>query len=428
MLSVLLDIEKGAKSDIALSNALFKNQFLEKQDRAFITRLAEGVTERRITLDFVLDSYSKTKTKKMKPLIKNVLRMGAYQLLYMDGVPAHAAVSESVKLVKKHGFASLAGFCNGVLRSVERGGKEIAYPEDRMDRLSVEYSVPRWLCEKLDADCTEGCESFLSKMFSDRPTSIRVNMKKTDPEALRKRLTDAGVTVRESSYSKRALLISDYDAIKRLPGFLQGDFSVQDESGICAMDALFEIARTKKIDIKTVWDVCAAPGGKTMALSELLPGDVSFFAMDVSEEKLERISENAERIGADEQIRVLCHDATQPFSELEKEGAPELIICDAPCSGLGVISHKNDIKYRVTPEGIESLVKLQGQILDNVARFTAPGGLLMYSTCTVTPEENEKNAVRFLEEHPDYKSVTERQFMPGTDSCDGFYYHIFQKR
>lgn len=426
VLSVLMDIEHGEKSDIALSNALFKKQFIDKQDRAFITRLAEGVTERRITLDFVLDSYSKTKTKKMKPLIRNVLRMGAYQLLFMDGVPAHAAVSESVKLVKKHGFQNLSGFCNGVLRSVERGGKEINYPKERLSRLSVEYSAPLWLCEKLLADYPEECEGMLAAAFTDRKTAIRVNLNLTDVEAVRQKLTDAGITVEKSSYSDRALLISGYDSVRRLPGFLQGEFSVQDESGISSMDALHRAAADAGIDVRNVWDVCAAPGGKTMALAELLP-KASFTAMDISEGKLERISENVERIRQEDRVRVLAHDATEPFDDVLSEEKPQIIICDAPCSGLGVLGHKNDIKYRITQEGIESLVKLQREILDNVAAYVAEGGLLLYSTCTVTPEENEGNATWFLETHPEYKSVSKRQFIPGRDSCDGFYYHIFLK-
>ena len=425
-LGVLMEIEGGCFSDQALNNALFKNQFIAKQDRAFITRLTEGVTERRITLDYVIDTYAKTGTKRMKPFIKNVLRMGAYQLLYMERVPGHAAIFESVKLARLHGFTPLSGFCNGVLRSIARGGTNISLPKDPKEKLSVLYSTPLWLVEKLMEDYPEECESILAAAFMERKTSIRVNTAKLSADTLFKKLKDSGVSVERGGYSKRALLISDYDAIRRLPGFLSGEFSVQDESSMASCDALAEALLKSGKDAPLVWDVCAAPGGKTTAVAESLP-KARVISMDLTEEKLEKIRENQERLELKKQITVMAHDATTPFLKLMDFGRPDAVICDLPCSGLGVMGHKNDIKYRVTGEDIKSLQTLQREILDNAAPCVAPGGYLMYSTCTITPEENGENAEWFLRSHGDFESVCERQFLPGREDCDGFYYHLMKK-
>ncbi len=422
-----MNVEKGTYSDVALQNALLQNQFLSKQDRAFITRLAEGVTERRITLDYVINTYSKTKTEKMKPLIRTVLRMGTYQLLYMDGVPSFSAVSESVKLAKSHGFERLSGFCNGVLRTIEREKEKIPMPKDPAKLLSVKYSTPLWLCEKLRKDYPDLCEKILSASFEERPTTLRVNIKKTTPDELIKKLEKTGAKAKMGSISDLALYITEYDSLRRLPGFLDGEFAVQDESSIAAVQAC--AAQAKKVfgEGKEIlaWDVCAAPGGKTCALAEQIK-KVKVISMDVAEDKLEKIEENAERLGLENLVTVDRHDATKLYDKYLKEGAPDLIICDVPCSGLGVIGHKNDIKYRLTPEGIESLISLQREIFENTAKNLKPGGLIMYSTCTVNPQENGENVQWFLKVHPEFQSVEERSFIQGREDCDGFYYHILK--
>lgn len=425
VLSILLDIEtKNTFSNIALSKALSKNQFEDKAIRAFTTRLAEGVVEKKITLDYVINQFSKTKINKCKPLIRCLLRMGTYQILYMDGVPDSAACNEAVKLAKKHGFSSLSGFVNGVLRNISRNKDNI--PEPQGDKtstqyLSIKYSIPIWLCEKIKEDYPEKYIKILEGSFWDRDTSIRVNTNKISRDELKKLIEEAGIEVSYGYYDDKALLLSNYDFIKKIPGYRQGYFSVQDESSMCAIRA----AGIKKGDV--VMDVCAAPGGKTTCAAEYLMGEGKVYSMDISVDKLELIEENAKRLGLDN-IKITAHDATIPLTDADIDvKIADVVIADLPCSGLGIIGRKNDIKYRVSPEQINELVELQRKILDVVNAYVAPGGVLVYSTCTINPQENQNNLKWFLDRHKDFSLLEERLFLQGIDNCDGFYYAVMKK-
>lgn len=425
VLSILLDIEtKNTFSNIALSKALSKNQFEDKAIRAFTTRLAEGVVEKKITLDYVINQFSKTKINKCKPLIRCLLRMGTYQILYMDGVPDSAACNEAVKLAKKHGFSSLSGFVNGVLRNISRNKDNI--PEPQGDKtstqyLSIKYSIPMWLCEKIKVDYPEKYIKILEGSFWDRDTSIRVNTNKISRDELKKLIEEAGIEVSYGYYDDKALLLSNYDFIKKIPGYRQGYFSVQDESSMCAIRA----AGIKKGDV--VMDVCAAPGGKTTCAAEYLMGEGKVYSMDISVDKLELIEENAKRLGLDN-IKITAHDATIPLTDADIDvKIADVVIADLPCSGLGIIGRKNDIKYRVSPEQINELVELQRKILDVVNAYVAPGGVLVYSTCTINPQENQNNLKWFLDRHKDFSLLEERLFLQGIDNCDGFYYAVMKK-
>ena len=240
-LSILMDVDNNKTfSNIATTKALRQNQFSDKVERAFLTRLAEGTIEYQIRLDYVLDSFSKTKMKKCKPLIRNVLRMGAYQILFMDTVPDSAACNECVKLVKKHGFASLSGFVNGVLRNVSRNKNNIKYPDyetEKIDYLSIYYSTPRWLVVKIISDYPKEGEQRIKASYIDRKTTIRVNENKILVEAFAKQLLDKGINVAKGNYSKKALCIDNYDFVRRIPGYREGYFTVQDESSMCAIEA-----------------------------------------------------------------------------------------------------------------------------------------------------------------------------------------------
>lgn len=420
ILDVLMDIEQNNTfSNLALQKALKKNQFEDKKLRAFVTRMCEGITESRITIDYIINQYSKTKINKCKPLIRSVLRMGCYQLLFMDGVPEHAAVSESVKLARKHGFSSLSGFVNGVLRSIARAKESIAYPDANKDKIayaSVYYSMPEWLVKKLYADYPKQALDIIRGCFEERMTTIRVNTCKTDKEALKQELLAADIEVLDGLYDEAALRISHYDFIRRVPGYKKGYFTVQDESSMCAIRA----AKIKPGDV--VMDICAAPGGKTTAAAEYLRGDGIIYSMDVSEDKLSLIEENVERLGFDN-VKISAHDATTPFDVK----TADVVIADVPCSGLGIIGRKNDIKYRLTEDGLDELVTLQRSILKNVSGYVAKDGTLLYSTCTINPKENEQNVQWFLEEHKDYSLVESRLFLPGVDACDGFYYAVLKR-
>ena len=421
VLSILMDIETNDTfSNIAIGNALSKNQFIEKNERAFITRLSEGVIETKIKLDYIINQFSKTKINKCKPLIRCVLRMGLYQILYMNSVPASAACNEAVKITKKHGFASLSGFVNGVLRNISRNIETIKLPAsaDKALYLSVNYSIPQWLVEKIMKDYPDNYESIIAGTFAERKTSIRVNTTKISVNELAQKLKDAGVDVQQSEYSDKALLISEYDFIKKIPGYKQGFFTVQDESSICMIDEAGIKASDK------IADFCAAPGGKTTACLEYLNNTGSVLSMDISEDKLSLIEDNIERLGFTN-AKVCCHDATK---KLENNEQFDIVITDVPCSGLGIIGRKNDIKYRISPNQIEDLIALQKQIMSNASTYVKAGGTYIYSTCTINPDENASNVNAFLDSNPDFVLEKSRQFVPGVDSCDGFYYAIMKKK
>ena len=420
VLNILMDIETNKTfSNQAISKALSKNQFEDKRDRAFITRLAEGVMEQLITLDYTINQFSKTKVNKCKPMIRCILRMGVYQILYMESVPDSAACNESVKLAKAHGFGSLSGFVNGVLRNIARGKDSIPEPSNdksSSEYLSVKYSMPQWLCEKLKNDYPEHYIKILEGCFWDRATAIRVNTTKVSRDELKKNLEETGITVAYGNYDEKALLISDYDFIKKVPGYKKGHFTVQDESSMQAVRA----AGIKPGDV--VIDVCAAPGGKTTCAAEYLNGSGKLYSMDVSEDKLELIEENVERLGFDN-VEISCHNATEYIEGM----CADVVIADLPCSGLGIIGRKNDIKYRLEEKQLKELCGLQREILDNVQSYVKNEGTLLYSTCTINPDENQGNVAYFMEKHKDFRLIEERLFLQGVDSCDGFYYAVFKR-
>lgn len=426
-LTVLLDIETNQTfSNIALGNALRKNQFTDKVERAFLSRLVEGVTETKLRLDYVIDQFSKTKVRKCKPVIVCLLRMGCYQILFMDSVPDSAACNECVKLAKKHGFAGLSGFVNGVLRTIAREKDGITYPDQKKEPekyLSVMTSTPPWLVQKLVSEYdAESAETILQAAFADRKTSIRLNAYqiKENGETLdtyKKRLEEAGITVEPGAYYEGAWLLSGYDFIHKIPGYKQGYFTVQDESSMSAVAA----AGIRPEDF--VMDICAAPGGKTTAAAEVTPNG-HVLSMDIAEDKLDLIEENVERLKLTN-VDIRCQDATAYMADQEEKA--NVVIADLPCSGLGIMGRKNDIKYRVTEEQIESLVELQHTILQNACCYVKVGGTLLYSTCTITKEENTLQVERFLKEHPEYKLKEQRQFLQGIDACDGFYYAVLHR-
>lgn len=291
VLSILLDIEaNNTFSNIAIAKALKKHQFEAKKDRAFITRLAEGVTETKIKLDYMIDGFSKTPSGKCKPLIRSLLRMGVYQIMYMDAVPDSAVCNEAVKLAKKHNFGSLGGFVNGVLRAVARNKDNIVMPdrENMAEYLSVNYSMPEWLCKKIMEDYGEQGEKIIAASFDERKTALRVNTLKTTREKL-KEYIGPHIVMEDGIYDENAILVSGYDFIRSMPGYRQGLFFIQDESSMCAIKA----AGIKPY--QTVVDVCAAPGGKTLNAACYMEGKGKIYARDISGEKLNLIEENVKR-------------------------------------------------------------------------------------------------------------------------------------
>ncbi len=421
VLSILLDIEgNNTFSNIAIAKALKKHQFEAKKDRAFITRLAEGVTETRIKLDYIIDGFSKTPSEKCKPLIRSLLRMGVYQIMYMDAVPDSAVCNEAVKLAKKHNFGSLGGFVNGVLRAVARNKDNIAMPDRKnmSEYLSVNYSTPEWLCKKIMEDYGEKGETIIAASFDERKTALRVNTLKITREKL-KEFIGPHIFMEDGTYDENALLVSGYDFIRSMPGYRQGLFFVQDESSMCAIKA----AGIKPC--QTVVDVCAAPGGKTLNAACYMEGKGKIYARDISDEKLVLIEENAGRLDIGDMLSIEKWDAKTVDERLIQKA--DVVIADLPCSGLGIMGRKNDIKYRITQEQIGELIGLQRDILSVVKQYVKKGGVLLYSTCTINPQENKENTRWFLESDSEFKLRDERQMLQGVDKCDGFYYAVLQR-
>lgn len=405
---MLLAIDRdGQYSHLVLRDVLDKYQYLSKQERAFLTRLTEGTVERMLTLDYVIDQFSKTKVKKMKPLIRELMRLSVYQIMYMDGVPDSAVCNEAVKLARKRGFSGLSGFVNGVLRSVARGWKNVTFQNE-----SVRYSVPEWIIDGWNADYgRDVTEKMLEAFMQPAKITVRTNTQKCTPQELKDRLSQEGVTVEAIEGISYAFALSGFDYLAGLGSFQDGWFYVQDISSMTVAHA----ADPKKGDY--IIDVCAAPGGKSSHLAELLDGSGMVEARDLTEYKVGLIEENILRHDL-HNMKAVQQDATL-FDETSVEKA-DILICDLPCSGLGVIGRKSDIRYKMTAEKAHDLAVLQQEMLDTVWKYVKRGGKLIYSTCTIHKEENEDNVAAFLQKHPQFTLVEQRQIFP-MEGSDGFF-------
>lgn len=438
ILGILLEITRdGEYAHIALRNTLSKYQYLEKRERAFITRVVEGTLEHMMEIDYIINQFSKIKVNKMKPVIRTILRSAVYQILYMDSVPNSAVCNEAVKLAAKKGFVNLKGFVNGVLRNIDRNVNDIQYPkqDNMVEYLSIKYSMPTWILEKWKKTYDwETIERILQGFLQEKGTIIRCNLNRISKEDLKKKLEAEGVTVTQHPYLEYALEISGYDYLGDLESFEDGDFQVQDLSSMLVA----EIAAPKEGDY--VIDVCAAPGGKSLHIADKLHGTGHVEARDLTDYKVDLIWDNIERSQM-KNVEAVRHDALV-YDEDSKEKA-DIVIADLPCSGLGVIGKKADIKYKMTEETQRELAKLQKNILQIVHRYVKPGGTLVYSTCTINEEENMENVRWFLQQNPEFESVSVEpvlceelkksvkegclQLLPGIHESDGFFIAVFRK-
>lgn len=416
-LDILMEVlENQQYSHLVIRDVLDKYQYLEKRERSFLTRIAEGTIERKIELDYVVDQFSKTPVRKQKPVIRNILRMGVYQLLHMDSVPDSAVCNEAVKLAKKRGFSQLSGFVNGVLRNIARGREQIVWPDENRDLLTnweVTYSMPRWILEQWErAYGRERTRQILDAFGEQNPLTVRTNLNQISTEELVTKLEGEGVTVKRNMRLPYALELSGFDFINGLESFLAGDFYIQDLSSMMVAHT----ADPKPGDY--IIDVCAAPGGKSTHLAEMLRGTEMVEARDLTDYKVGLLEENIARHGLTN-MKAICWDATV-FDEASVEKA-DILICDLPCSGLGVMGKKTDIRYKMTPEKQGELVQLQREILQTVCSYVKRGGTLVYSTCTIHTGENEENVEWFLQEHPEFTLVSREQMFPGDCGSDGFF-------
>jgi len=403
---VLLELEKnGGKADALLRGTADKQTAADPRELAFFRRLSEGVIERQITLDYVIDLFASTKTAKMKRPVRILLRMGVYQILYMDTVPDRAAVDETVKLAVRKGLSGLRGFINGVLRSVAAGRAEIRYPDREKDAaafLSVAYSMPEWITKRfLEQYSYDRTERILAACLTDRPLSVCLT-KAADEEKLTALWKAQGVTAEQSPYTDRNFYLKGTQGVGRLAGYAEGAFFVQDVSATLAVCC----AGIRRND--TVVDVCAAPGGKSIRAAEAAGSGGCVYAFDLTERKTALIRENAGRLHLP-QIKAGEQDARVLREELRE--CADVVIADLPCSGLGVLGRKSDIRYRVRPEDILSLQTLQRQILHTAVGYLKPGGVLLYSTCTVSPEENDENR-KWLAEQEGLSPESITEYLP----------------
>ena len=423
ILEILLAVTRdGEYSHIALRNVLENYQYLDKSERAFITRVTEGTLERMIELDYIINQFSKTKVNKMKPVIRTIIRSAVYQLKYMDSVPDSAVCNEAVKLAGKRGFSGLKGFVNGVLRNISRNLDNVKYPDksDTVKWLSVMYSMPEWIItEWLKNYDREMVEKMLQAFLAERPTTIRCNLSQISREELAEELKKEGVKVSRCDTVDSALFISGYDYLGALESFRTGHFQVQDISSM----EVAEWADPKEDEY--IIDVCAAPGGKSLHLADKLAGKGHVEARDLTPYKVDLIRDNIARMGIDN-IEAVCQDAMVYDEASEKKA--DILIADLPCSGLGVLGKKTDLKYKMNPDTQEELVHLQRKILSVVHRYVKSGGKLLYSTCTIHRAENQENAAWFAEQYPEFELVRERQFLPGVDDSDGFYIAEFVRK
>lgn len=420
ILDILIQITRGGEySHIALKNALDQYQYLEKQERAFIARVVNGTLERMIELDYIIDQFSKVKVSKMKPVIRTILRSAVYQLKYMDSVPASAACNEAVKLAAKRGFGSLRGFVNGVLRNISRNLSDISYPseEDMLYSFSVRYSVPEWILGQWLAEYgKETVRAMAEEFLKEKPVTVRFHPDRISKEELMRKLKEEGVSVKEDAELPYALHLSGLDYLMKLESFQKGYFQVQDVSSM-------QVAQWAAPEEGSyIIDVCAAPGGKAIHLAEMLRRTGHVEARDLTEYKIGMIRENILRSGMTN-IEVVQMDAR--LRDEASVGKADIVIADLPCSGLGVLGRKPDLKYKMTQDTQRELVKLQREILSVSAEYVKQGGKLIYSTCTIHKEENEDNAAWFARLFPEFHLQRERQTLPGRDSGDGFYIAMF---
>lgn len=459
IMDMLISLEDSRQqSHLLLKNVLDKYDYLPIADKSFIKRVFSGTLEYRIKLDYIIDCFSKTPVKKMKPVIRNIMRMSVYQLIFMDKVPDSAACNEAVKLAGKRGFKGLQGFVNGVLRAVIRGKDNIKYPdinsensEDIVYGLSVLYSCPEIIARSLIADYgREKVKAVLRASLENRNIYVRVDetLSKKEIDSILDEWQQEGIGYEKSSALDYAYKLSKADKLSKLKSFIDGLYTVQDLSSMFVC----EMAGIKKGD--TILDICAAPGGKSLHAanklklaataaggfgmdsnrvtagdlvtdSNIAAGDFGtnsnrvtgkIISRDLSEYKISLIRENVERLKC-ENIELKAWDALSYDEALEEKA--DVVIVDVPCSGFGVMGRKPDIKYNITEEGLKSLVDLQRAIIDNAVRYVKTGGTLMYSTCTMRKAENEDNVQYILSKH-DYSLIEEKQLFL-SDEYDGFY-------
>lgn len=428
-LELLNRMNGQAYSNLALNSALEKSGFSDR-DKGFTARLFYGVLERKLTLEYVVSLYSNKPLQKLDGTVLNILEMGLYQILYMDSVTDSAAVNESVILAKQCGRSSAAGFVNAVLRSFIRDGKKISYPENKLERMGIEYSCGAELVKKLCGDYSrEQAEDMLKASVTPHKTFLRVNNLKTTPECLVKEFEKLGIDVKVCDITDNCLTGESPGSIENCRLFKEGLFHVQDLSSQLCCKALDPKAG------ETVIDVCSAPGGKAFTITEIMGDKGRIIACDLHSKRVGLIKDGAERLG------LSSVEALQNDSKVYNDAFPsaDKVLCDVPCSGFGVIRSKPELKY-TNLKSVERLPQIQYEILCTASRYLKAGGELVYSTCTLNRDENDRVIDRFLEEQggdfepvnilTEYGNISEgykATIFPKDFGCEGFFISKIRK-
>lgn len=406
-----LEILQRCRRDKAWSgetiDSAIKKYGFERREAALVSRLCLGVIQNETLCDYCIGLYC---TAKLEPKVRDVLRLGVYQLLFLDRIPARAAVSESVALCKNTGCARAAGLVNAVLRRVAEKGTLPEIPgKGTAEYLSIRYSHPLWLAQYVtDRKGYDFAEAFLAANNTPPKLTAQINSLKVEPSDYLRQLSEKGISYRLPDAPEGCVEI-DGGSVSELPGYGEGCFYIQDRAARLAV----EIAGVEP-GMKVI-DACSCPGGKSFAAAIKMRNTGEILACDIHEKKLALVRSGADRLGIDI-IRTRAADARARAEELV--GTADIVIADVPCSGLGVIAKKPEIR-RKSREEISSLPEIQGKILDNLAAYVKPGGLLLYSTCTITDEENRDVVISFIKEHAEF--CLEPFHCCGLDAPDGMY-------
>lgn len=404
-LDVLIAVEqRGAYSNLALTNALRKTK-LDPRDVALATELVYGTVGRLNSLDFYLKPQLKTPLPKLEPWVRNLLRLTAYQLFHLERIPHFAAINEAVEIAKRRGQKA-SGFINGVLRATLRNQDNLRPPSAQKDwvrHTAIKHAHPEWMVQTWEQTFGREATDALCAANNTRPTfSLRVNTHRTTRDELLQTLADAGIKAAPSTVSPYGILLEEGLDITQLPAFRDGLCTVQDESSMLVAQALAPEPGQRTLDC------CAAPGGKTTHLAELMHDQGEVLAVDIHDHKIELIHNIADRLGLSS-IQTRAGDIRDVISDA---GSFDRILLDAPCSGLGVIRRKPDLKWFKQPGDIREISEIQRDLLHTVAPALKPGGYLVYSTCTILPEENELLVRDFLDSHPDFEPAPIADVLP----------------
>lgn len=399
----------------AFSNISIKKHIGEEvnpKEEGLTREIVYGVLENDIYIEYIISKASKIKLKKIHPVILIILKVGVYQLIFMDRIPPSAAVNESVNMAKKHGHKGTIGFVNGILRNISRNKDEFMKIEakNKADYISIKYSHPKWMVERWIKEYgVEFTEELCKKNNESPPLNIRVNTLKTNKELLIDKLTAYGFMVKDGKLAKDSLVIENPVRITELSEFKLGHFIIQDESSSLVGQIMDPTPGS------TIIDCCSAPGGKSTHLAQLMNNKGRILSQDIYEHKIKLIEENAERLGISI-IETSISDGTKRDKSLINKA--DYLLLDAPCSGLGLIRRKPEIKRNRKEEDIAELVKIQYNILNNVKDYLKAGGILVYSTCTIEKDENINIINRFLEENKNFKLVNIEDKISDTQNMD----------